>query len=59
MYEIEELEAKRDIDRWIDRETKNDDNVPDFWYECDTSDRLAKYLVALGYRKISEGVVEV
>ena len=54
MYEIE-LEAKRDIDRWVDQETKENNNIPDFWYECNASERLAVYLVSLGYMKINNG----
>jgi hypothetical protein len=39
------------IGNWVDQEIAADNAVPDFWDECDTSERLAKYLISLGYRR--------
>jgi hypothetical protein len=38
------------IGNWIDQEIGAGNQVPDFWDENETSERLAKYLIGLGYR---------
>ena len=40
-----------DIGNWVDHEISvGISPVPDFWDECDTSARLAAWLVGLGYK---------
>jgi hypothetical protein len=46
-----ETTLEADIAAWIDREIEADRPTPDFWDDLGTSDRLAIYLVGLGYRK--------
>jgi hypothetical protein len=38
------------LSRWHERELGAGESVPDFWDDCDTSERLAHYLVAEGWR---------
>jgi hypothetical protein len=45
-------ELARDISRWVNQEISVGVMVPDFWDECETSERLAAWLTALGYRKV-------
>lgn len=42
-----------DIDAWAENEFEHGDppSVPDFWDECDTSERLAEWLIARGWMK--------
>jgi hypothetical protein len=36
----------------VEREISNGETVPDFWDECDASERLAGYLAMCGYQKV-------
>jgi hypothetical protein len=45
-------ELAQDISRWVNQEISIGVMVPDFWDECETSERLAAWLTDLGYRKV-------
>lgn len=45
-------ELAQDISRWVNQEISIGVMVPDLWDECETSERLAAWLTALGYRKV-------
>jgi len=42
---------EEEIDAWHERELLTGQPVPDFWNDLGTSERLASYLVAAGWRK--------
>jgi len=46
---------EEEIAAWVERELLAGQPVPDFWDALSTSERLASYLVAAGWRK-PEGV---
>lgn len=48
----ETSELAQDISRWLSQEISIGVMVPDLWDECETSERLAAWLTALGYRKV-------
>lgn len=52
MDETETLAAA--IDAWHKSGLADRGDVPDFWDECDTSERLAEWLVAHGWRRAAE-----
>ena len=49
--ELPEVLLVRDLDAWVEREIEAGEQVPDFWYDCQTSERLAAYLTSLGWSK--------
>jgi hypothetical protein len=39
------------IANWVDQEIAAGNQIPDYWDENETGERLAKYLIGLGYRR--------
>lgn len=46
----EQHQLKKDLDAWVTKESKEDNSIPDLWYECNTSERLAEYLISIGWK---------
>lgn len=52
MTESAEHPLYKDIADWVNAQSaENENGLPDFWDEMDTTDRLAKYLEGLRYEK--------
>ncbi len=46
-----------DLDAWNEHMLKIGENVPDFWDELNTSERLGEWLAACGYRRAEASLI--